>query len=355
MKKARIHYIDNIKVFLTMLVVAHHAAQPYGPTGGMWVMDDPANANWLGNFFFINASFMMGFYFFVSGYFMMFSIDRKSTADFIKDRLKRLGIPLLIFTFLIFLPFNYLGNGGKGNLFSFFYDSYFHKPPMAVGHLWFVASLLAYSFIYLLIRRLLSPAVNAEDKPLQQIPVLVYIILLAVVSGLVRIAYPIDKWETWIIPVEVGHIPQYVSLFMLGTICKKQNWLENLQVQNGILFFTLAVVVYLLNFYLPDSLRSFWLTNALVESFLCIGISLGLLVLFKKFINGQSVLSQLLSENAYGVYLVHIFIVIAFQLLILPWQLPATVKFLLVTLASIAASYLFTFLLRKSKVVRAIV
>lgn len=355
MKKARIHYIDNIKVFLTMLVVAHHAAQPYGPTGGMWVMDDPANTNWLGNFFFINASFMMGFYFFVSGYFMMFSIDRKSTADFIKDRLKRLGIPLLIFTFLIFLPFNYLGNGGKGNLFSFFYDSYFHKPPMAVGHLWFVASLLAYSFIYLLLRKILTPADNNFSKPLQIIPVLIYIILLAVVSGLVRTVYPIDKWETWIIPVEVGHIPQYASLFMLGTICKKQNWLENLQARNGILFFTIAAIVYLLNFYLPDTLRSFWFTNALVESFLCIGISLGLLVLFKKFFNGQTRLSQILSENAYGVYLVHIFIVIAFQLLILPWQLPATIKFLLVTLASIAASYLFTFLLRKSKLVRAIV
>mgnify|MGYP006943057229 CR=1 FL=1 len=63
MNSNRIVYIDNIKVFLTCLVVAHHAAQAYGPTGGVWVVNDPYKANWLRDFFFVNVSFMMGLYF----------------------------------------------------------------------------------------------------------------------------------------------------------------------------------------------------------------------------------------------------------------------------------------------------
>lgn len=30
---ARLAFIDNIRVFLTVLVIAHHAGQTYGPTG----------------------------------------------------------------------------------------------------------------------------------------------------------------------------------------------------------------------------------------------------------------------------------------------------------------------------------
>ncbi|MEM8808493.1 MAG: hypothetical protein AAGF01_20950 [Cyanobacteria bacterium P01_G01_bin.38] len=36
----RLTFIDNLRIMLTMLVVAHHAAQPYGPTGGEWPIFD---------------------------------------------------------------------------------------------------------------------------------------------------------------------------------------------------------------------------------------------------------------------------------------------------------------------------
>lgn len=123
--KSRISYIDNVKVFLTFLVVSHHAAQAYGPTGGMWPVQDTVSATYLGYFFFINASFMMGLYFFISGYFMMFSLQRKDLAIFISDRLKRLGIPLVFFTFIIFLPFNYFLSESNESIISFLYRTYF--------------------------------------------------------------------------------------------------------------------------------------------------------------------------------------------------------------------------------------
>ncbi len=121
--KTRIAYIDQIKLFLTCLVVAHHAAQAYGPTGGVWVVTDASRAAWMGPFFFINASYMMGLYFFISGYFMVFSLGRKSYAAFMRDRLRRLGIPFLFFTLLIFLPFNYLSSDRSISLGAFFWNS----------------------------------------------------------------------------------------------------------------------------------------------------------------------------------------------------------------------------------------
>ena len=32
----RLYFLDNLRVALIMLVIAHHVAQTYGPTGGDW-------------------------------------------------------------------------------------------------------------------------------------------------------------------------------------------------------------------------------------------------------------------------------------------------------------------------------
>jgi glucans biosynthesis protein C len=350
MKAKRIVYVDVIKVFLTCLVVAHHAGQAYGPTGGVWVVADTAKANWLGQFFFINASYMMGLYFFISGYFIVFSLNRKTNAQFVKDRLVRLGIPLLVFTFFIFLPFNY----AEGTpLLTFFADSYFNKPPMATGHLWFVASLLVYSFLYLLFFRKREPVAGSTvQTPFRTYYLFIYIILLTVVSALVRLQYPIDVWRTWLIPVEVGHIPQYLSLFFCGALFNRFQWLESFRLSTGFAFFALSVVVYLSNGLLPDVVSRYWLTESFVESLLCVGISMALLSFFRHYGNRTNALIRLLSDNAYGIYLFHLLIVIVLQQFLLQWAVGATVKFLVVTLLGIFLSLGLSALLRRSKWVR---
>lgn len=348
MPTKRIVYIDVLRIFLTCLVVAHHAAQAYGPTGGVWVVNDPAKAQWLGKFFFVNASYMMGLYFFISGYFMLFSIRRKTTGEFVKDRLFRLGIPLLFFTFFVFLPFNYLLSAPKTNVLQFFLDTYFHKPPIATGHLWFVASLLFYSFIYLLLFGQQRESVSGKPQaPFRNYYIFIYIILLAIVSALVRLYYPIDVWRTWLIPVEVAHIPQYLSMFLIGALFNRYGWLESLSKTTGWLVLCMAIIVYLLSYRLPDPIQQYWLTSSLVESFLCVGISMGLLTVFRQFVNHPNALVDQLSASTYGIYLFHLLIVIFFQSIFLNWQAGANTKFLIVTLLSILASFILTSLLRR--------
>ena len=63
----------------------------------------------------------------------------------------------------------------------------------------------------------------------------------------------------------------------------------------------------------------------------------------------------LLSANAYGIYLVHLFIVIALQQLMIPYSMNANMKFMLVTVSGIALSLLLSVLLRKIPWVKAVV
>jgi hypothetical protein len=356
MQKQRIVYVDVIKVFLTCLVVAHHAGQAYGPTGGVWPVTDSNKTNWLGQFFFINASYMMGLYFFISGYFMLFSLQRKKTAQFIKDRLLRLGIPLLFFTFLVFLPFNYLDSDKSIHVFPFFVDTYFSKPPIATGHLWFVASLLLYSFVYLLVfPKRVESSNSLTVKPFRMYYLFVYILLLTIVSALVRLQYPIDVWRTWLIPVEVAHIPQYLSLFLIGALFNRYQWLEAFKLSSGLLFFAIAIIAYLLNENLPPWIKDYWLTESFVESLLCVGISMALLTLFRHYGNHSNAVIRSLSDNAYGIYLFHVLIVIVLQKVILNWDVNANIKFGSVTVIGILLSFGLSVLLRKVKLIRSVI
>ncbi len=187
----RLIYIDLIKVFLTCLVVIHHAGQAYGNTGGVWIFSEIQQLDYLPTFFFFNASYMMGFYFFISGYFIYFSLKRKSKTKFIQQRLIKLGIPLLVFMIIIFTPLHFLLSDRKTNYISFAIDLYFNQPPLSLGHLWFVASLLIYSFTYLLLSSI--GIKGNEQVPLKDWYPLIYLAFLIPINVFVRQYYPIDK------------------------------------------------------------------------------------------------------------------------------------------------------------------
>jgi peptidoglycan/LPS O-acetylase OafA/YrhL len=65
---SRLAYIDNVRIFLSMLVVAHHAGQPYG-SDGWWLFQSPLRSGWIGLFFGVNEAFFMGLFFLMAGYF----------------------------------------------------------------------------------------------------------------------------------------------------------------------------------------------------------------------------------------------------------------------------------------------
>ncbi|MHC4582607.1 MAG: acyltransferase family protein, partial [Planctomycetota bacterium] len=80
-----------------------HLAITYGGAGSWYYRNVPEGTmsvplTWH------NASvqaFSMGLFFLISGYFTVSSYDRKGPRRFFKDRLLRLGIPLLCYDFVI--------------------------------------------------------------------------------------------------------------------------------------------------------------------------------------------------------------------------------------------------------------
>lgn len=89
----RLYYVDYLRVLLIVLVIAHHAAQAYGPTGGTWPITNPEISPLLGPFLGVNTMLGMGLFFLLAGYFVPRSFDRRGARAFSRSRFLRLGLP----------------------------------------------------------------------------------------------------------------------------------------------------------------------------------------------------------------------------------------------------------------------
>jgi glucans biosynthesis protein C len=252
-RSPRLSFIDNIRVFLTILVVAHHAGQAYGPTGGRWLIFNSERADSLGPFFAVNAAFFMGLFFFVAGYLTPDSYDRKGAKAFLSERLLRLGLPIALFALLIFPLVFYVLEPRAVSFAQFWRQTYLEQGQLEFGHLWFLVHLLVYAVGYALWRQVMRSDRSRHAKRLA-VPshpaIWMYLMALSGVSFIVRIGYPIDTWKSLfgLIPTEVAHLPQYLSLFILGLLAADHDWLRHMPRRRGLIWLSIGLGFALLRY-----------------------------------------------------------------------------------------------------------
>ena len=121
----RMAYLDSLRAILIVLVIALHTAITYGAQGD-WTFEDPFQTDVSGIVLtFVTTmvqAFSLGLYFFISGYFTPRSYDRKGAGQFWKDRLIRLGIPLVVYTFALSRIPTYFAQVGRHEISASFWD-----------------------------------------------------------------------------------------------------------------------------------------------------------------------------------------------------------------------------------------
>ena len=328
----RLNYLDNLKVLLTALVIFHHAGQAYG-TGGEWAYQPSNSAEfmpWIWHFFSTNASFFMGLYFLISGYFVPRSYDRHGCRVFVRKKLLRLGIPLLV----------------MGGLMSA------ATGKFEIGHMWFVESLLVFCLVYALIRRFV-PAIR--ECRVQRLPLwglLAFALVMGVGSYFIRQVSPQDHW-IWPfgiipLPLEPAHYLQYVMMFAMGVLAGRCGWIEKMGRGVGAASLALGVLFAVGNYVRGDGPWSafVWRWFGIYESLMCVFISFGLLWLFRECGNWGGRFWKWCAAQSYGAYVFHMILMLALQHAVDGVWMGAFGKFLFVGVVSTVLSFGFTWLVR---------
>lgn len=349
---ARLHYLDNLRTFAVMLVILHHTAITYGASGS-WYYHEVGNASLtsilLTLYCAVNQAFFMGLLFFISGYFSPISLDRKGTIRFIRDKLVRLGIPLLFYAFVLGPALAYSLYYSDTQSFGGYYSSRILSfREIGFGPLWFVEALLIFNLAYILWRTVFRhtriwrfPSIRA---------LLAIALLTGVVAFSIRLFCPTGMN---VLQMQLGYFASYVALFVAGIVAYRSGWLEAIP-QKTVRVWSLiaaAMIVILPVFVvlggaLSGDVSRFqgglsWqaVTYALWEPFVAFGIILFLLTWFRRHLDRAGTLLRALSESSYTAYIIHPPVIVGISMLVKDVTAPAAVKFVSVGAAGIAVCF----------------
>ena len=326
---SRLNYLDNLKVVLTFLVIFHHAGQAYGD-GGEWGYT-PSNPEevmpWIWHFFSTNAAFFMGLYFFISGYFVPGSYDRQGFGTFVRKKILRLGVPLLLMAGLLT----------------------YATGKVEIAHMWFVESLLIFSFFYAVVRKR-CPAISKDCDSRPTLPGLfVAALVMGIGSYFIRQVSPQDHWiSLGVWKFEPAHYLQYVMMFVLGILAYRFCWLDKMTNTTGVVSLVIGGLLAMGNDVRQDGAWNdfVWQWFGIYESLMCIFISFGLLWMFREKVNMSNKALSWLSAQSYGAYIVHVPLMILIQNVFDGVWMGAFGKFMFIGVVTTILSYTLTWLLR---------
>ncbi|GGA82861.1 acyltransferase family protein [Puia dinghuensis] len=367
---ARLPFIDNLRWVMIMLVLSMHAAVTYSGHGS-WYYNEKTHLSLGEEFTFVTyqvflQSFFMGLLFFVAGYFVPGAYDRKGGLRFLRDRAYRLGLPSLLWIFVLQPITGYYaaGNWAADDPHRSFLREYAHyitrgRFLSGNGPLWFCIALLFFCCVYAGWRTLASTTrkTSAAPRPFPRTAVIAgFIALIAIATFLVRITWPNG---TNFYNMQFCYFSQYVAFFIAGTLAYRNSWLTTLPASTGrrwgrigrlgglVLWFALI----LLGGALKGNTAPYdggWHWQSLgmstLESLAGVGISLSLLTLFRSSFNSQvprvnGGRAAFFSANAFAVYVFHPPILIVITRLITGWHGEALLKFLVATVLSIIVTF----------------
>lgn len=367
----RLLFIDNIRWSMIILVLSMHACDTYSPFGNWYYVDRPPSGLATKLFFGVYQSFLQAFFmaalFFIAGYFAAAAFDRKGLATFARDRFVRLGLPTLLYMLVIgpltqyFLSWTW-GSGG------FAHQWLVHLKDgewlSETGPMWFCAALLAFSLLYGLLRQAGWREASVEPGGRAMA---IFIAIMAGTTFLVRIA--VDEGAS-VLNMHPGDFPQYLLMFAAGCFGYRGAWFATLSDRVALRWAALAlaasVPVFVAIVVFGGALQGdthlysggFNAVSAgkcLWEALVCVGMGPLMLSVYWRYFGEQGPLARFLSDNAFGVYLIHPPILIAAAILLHPLAWPAITKTTLLTaIAAISSFAASAFILRKTPL-RAIV
>jgi glucan biosynthesis protein C len=154
--------IDWLRLIAVFLLFFFHTAVIFHPWSDNYIKNDQLSPLIAYIFVWTLGHWHMSLFFILAGASTYFALRKRSAVEYIKERVKRLFIPVVFGTLVLVPPLSYLGllnHSDYSQSFIAWFPSFFHLQTadlsgfslggLTVGHLWFILHLLVYSLIAL--------------------------------------------------------------------------------------------------------------------------------------------------------------------------------------------------------------
>lgn len=362
----RLHGLDAVRGFALLLGVALHAAMTYLPGAEFfWIVSDSDRSLALAGGFHWVHSFRMTLFFALAGFFGRLALQRRGAFGFVRDRAKRIVLPLLCLWWPVMMAIiavvvwgAWLKNGGVMPPSE-------PQPPLTIRtfpltHLWFLY-LLAIFYAGMLLLRAAFHWTDRGNHAQALLDRLVRMIsgpwapaVLAIPATLALMALPV--WWHWFgIPApDMSLIPNlaatvaYGFAFLAGWALHRQPSLLAALPRRWPLNLVIAVAASSVCFsqlgLIPpptpagDDLAT-W-AYAFAYATAGWGWSLAFIGLAMRFLDGESPVRRYLADASYWIYIVHLPLVMAGQVAASRLDAPWWIEYPLILSAVVAIALL---------------
>jgi len=336
MTTERRHDIDWLRVIAIGLLLIYHIAiifQPWAMFIGFIRSDELMESLWK-PMTMLNV-WRIPLLFYVSGMGVYFAIRKRNWRQLLRERSQRILLPF-IFGIIAIVP-----------LHLFIFQGYYNLPlgyyPHP-GHLWFLGNIFAYVlllsplFFYLKKQQesRFTKALSAfMGNPLGPLSLSVFFVIEAVILRPQAFEMYALTWH--------GFFLGLLAFFFgfLFVYSGKKFWQTVLMWRW--LYLGLAIVLYTIRLLVFEMKAPGYLMA--IESNLWI---LGVLGFGYKYLNRPSTTLSYLSQAAYPVYIIHMFVLYAGAAVILPLEIPVLLKFLaIVAFTGLGCYLIYEFIIRR--------
>lgn len=365
----RQHALDAARATALLLGIVLHATMSFFLPFPA-VDSSPSAA--LGGGFYVIHMFRMSLFFLIAGFFARMSLERYETRAFIKDRAKRILLPLIVGWVLLAPPILAIMIWGMRR--SFPEADLAAGAPVAAGpdglpltHLWFLYYLLLFYALALVVRPWLARLAGPADAILKRVlQIGVAPLLLALPMAL--LLFLKADWLLWFgIPTpDFGLTPQLPAIVAYGvafafgwTLHRQQDlllaigrrWAWHLVAAIALTVLCFKLIGIAPQFDAPTEIAGGSPARALYASAYSLAVwcwTLGLLGAALRFCQQPSAAVRYVADASYWMYLVHLPLVFALQVLVMHWPLHWSLKFPLIVVVSVAVLLISYHLLVRS-------
>ena len=156
--------LDWLRIITMLAVFTVHVVEPFNPWDS-WHIVSPDRSKWLGEVAFLLAPWIMPLFMVLAGDGAWRALERRTGREYVRERLLRIGLPLVAGILLLVPPQVYLERRLRGqfhgsllDFYPHFFEGIYPQGNFAWHHLWFLVVLLVFALVTLpLFARLRRP------------------------------------------------------------------------------------------------------------------------------------------------------------------------------------------------------